>query len=112
LFDLEANARRHSIISFNKSAFSVGSWLYSLTERVPGSRSSAFGTRLAFCEEGMRRLITRALADDSGQDLIEYAMLAGFISLIAITAITSIGGYVNGWYEGYANTISTIPGAS
>jgi Flp pilus assembly pilin Flp len=60
----------------------------------------------------MRRQAVRLLSEDSGQDLIEYAMLAGFISLIAITAITGIGTQVNSWYEGYANTVATIPGAS
>lgn len=58
----------------------------------------------------MRRVIKRAIREDSGQDLIEYALLAGFISLVAITAITSIGGQVNAWYQGYDTTIKTIPG--
>jgi Flp pilus assembly pilin Flp len=56
--------------------------------------------------------VIRVLRDEDGQDLIEYALLAGFISLIAISAITGIGTQVNSWYEGYANTIATIPGAS
>jgi Flp pilus assembly pilin Flp len=60
----------------------------------------------------MRRLVLRAVREEDGQDLIEYAMLAGFISLIAITAITGIGSQVNSWYEGYANTVATIPGAT
>ena len=60
----------------------------------------------------MRRLVARGLCEESGQDLIEYAMLAAFISLIAVASITSIGGFINGWYEGYANTVATIPGAS
>ena len=60
----------------------------------------------------MGRLTARVLREDSGQDLVEYAMLAAFISLIAVTSITSIGQAVNGWYEGYNVTISTIPGAS
>ncbi len=57
----------------------------------------------------MRRLVLRALCEESGQDLIEYALLAGFISLVAIAAITSIGTQVNSWYEGYDATIKTIP---
>lgn len=60
----------------------------------------------------MMRLIARAIREDCGQDLIEYAMLAAFISLIAIAAITNIGGVVNSWYEGYDSTIATIPGGS
>jgi Flp pilus assembly pilin Flp len=60
----------------------------------------------------MTRLLQRALRDERAQDLIEYAMLAGFISLIAITAITSIGSQVNNWYQGYDATIKTIPTGS
>ena len=57
----------------------------------------------------MRRLLARALHEDDGQDLVEYALLAGFISLIAIAAVTSIGNEVNGWYQSYDTTIKTIP---
>jgi Flp pilus assembly pilin Flp len=39
-------------------------------------------------------------------------MLAGFISLIAIVAITSIGTQVDSWYQGYDATIKTIPSGS
>lgn len=58
----------------------------------------------------MRTLMVRALREECGQDLIEYALLAGFISVIAVTAITSIGSQVNSWYEGYGATVSSIPG--
>lgn len=60
----------------------------------------------------MRRLVARVLHDDRGQDLIEYALLAGFISLVAITAITDIGSVVNSWYQSYGTTIKTIPTGS
>jgi Flp pilus assembly pilin Flp len=33
--------------------------------------------------------------DDAGQDLIEYALLAGLISTVATLAITSIGSNIN-----------------
>jgi Flp pilus assembly pilin Flp len=55
------------------------------------------------------RLIQRLFADDNGQDLIEYALLASFISLVAVSLITSIGGTVNGWYQGYGGIVATIP---
>ena len=60
----------------------------------------------------MTRLIARALREENGQDLIEYALLAGFISLVATAFITNIGIVVNSWYSGYASTISTIPSGS
>ena len=34
----------------------------------------------------MKRFAIRLMSDDSGQDLIEYALLAGFISLVAVVA--------------------------
>ena len=57
----------------------------------------------------MSRLIVRLLREDRGQDLIEYALLAAFISLVSTTFITAIGTRVNEWYEGYNTTIATIP---
>jgi Flp pilus assembly pilin Flp len=59
----------------------------------------------------MRRLVVRALREEDAQDLIEYAMLAAFVSLVAVVSITGIGAQVNNWYQGYANTVATIPGA-
>ena len=57
----------------------------------------------------MRHLMMQMLREECGQDLIEYALLSAFISLIAIAAITTIGTAVNGWYQGYDATIKTIP---
>ncbi len=57
----------------------------------------------------MRQLFRRAIREESGQDLIEYALLAGFISIVAVTAITSIGQQVNNWYTSYDTVIQTIP---
>jgi pilus assembly protein Flp/PilA len=38
----------------------------------------------------------RALVrDDEGQDLIEYALLAGLISLVAVATVTTAGTQVN-----------------
>ena len=58
------------------------------------------------------RLLARALREESGQDLIEYAMLAAFISLVATTFILNIGVRINEWYSGYSATIATIPTGS
>ncbi len=48
----------------------------------------------------MRLIIWSRMTEESGQDLIEYALLAGFISLVAVAAITSVGTGVNSIYEG------------
>ena len=57
----------------------------------------------------MSRLVRRLLREDSGQDLVEYALLAAFISLTSGVFISAIGTRVNEWYEGYGVTIATIP---
>ena len=44
----------------------------------------------------MKRFVRRLKNDECGQDLIEYALLAAFISLVAIAAITNVGTALNG----------------
>jgi Flp pilus assembly pilin Flp len=36
------------------------------------------------------------LREDEGQDLLEYALLVGLISLVAIGAVTAVGETING----------------
>ena len=47
--------------------------------------------------------------EDSGQDLIEYALLAGFISLVAVVAITQVGTGVNIVYGNINTQVAAIP---
>ena len=39
----------------------------------------------------MRRMTHRLLVDETGQDLIEYALLAALIATISITALSLLG---------------------
>ena len=57
----------------------------------------------------MKDLLTRIATDESGQDLIEYALLAGFISLVAVVAITSVGQGINGVYGDLNTQVLAIP---
>jgi pilus assembly protein Flp/PilA len=43
----------------------------------------------------MKNLIAHLVRDEQGQDLIEYALLAGFISLAVVTAVTNVGTALN-----------------
>ena len=43
----------------------------------------------------MKQLLVSLVRDDQGQDLIEYALLAGLISLVCVLAITNVGTAVN-----------------
>ena len=57
----------------------------------------------------MQNLFSRFVREDHGQDLIEYALLAGFISLVAVVAITSVGTGVNNVYNNIDGQVKTIP---
>lgn len=46
----------------------------------------------------MKTLITRFIREDQGQDLIEYGLLVGIITVAAITAITAIGPKVGTYF--------------
>jgi pilus assembly protein Flp/PilA len=39
----------------------------------------------------MKNLFNRIVREEQGQDLIEYALLAGLISLASVLAITTLG---------------------
>ncbi len=43
----------------------------------------------------MKNLFNRFVKEEDGQDLIEYALLAGLISLVCIIAITATGTSLN-----------------
>jgi len=60
----------------------------------------------------MTGLMTKLLREDAGQDLIEYALLAGFISLVAVAAIKNVGAGVNGVYNNINGQVAAIPGGA
>ena len=37
--------------------------------------------------------------DEEGQDLVEYALLLGFIAIIAVAAVTTLGTKVNSYFS-------------
>lgn len=43
----------------------------------------------------MEKVFARFVRETDGQDLIEYALLAGFIALACVTAITGVGTSLN-----------------
>ena len=53
----------------------------------------------------MKQLMTNLLMDESGQDLIEYALIAALIALVAITALTSVGTKVSAVLGDVANSL-------
>ena len=53
-----------------------------------------------------KSLGSRLIAEQGGQDLIEYGLLAALISVIAVIAISALGTKVN---TNYQNIQSSIP---
>ena len=60
----------------------------------------------------MKALLKRLVRDEEAQDLIEYALLAGFISLVAVTAITQVGQGINSVYNNINSQVQSIPGGA
>lgn len=46
-----------------------------------------------------------ALDDESGQDLLEYALLVALISLVAVGAITTVGTTIEGVFWTYISGV-------
>ena len=62
----------------------------------------------------MKNLITRMRAlmrDDSGQDLLEYALLVALIALVAVGAVTLAGKNVNTIFGNVATQLGTAAGS-
>ena len=59
----------------------------------------------------LRKLLTRLGRDEQGQDLIEYALLATFVTLVAIAGATLLGDALDGWYSSGAPKANSAPAA-
>jgi len=49
--------------------------------------------------------LKKFLFEDSGQDMVEYGLLAAFISIVAIAALQAIGPLVNAVYTNVKNAL-------
>jgi len=47
----------------------------------------------------MRRLASRLMKDEAGQDLIEYALLAAFVALGSVAALIVLGPAIKGLFD-------------
>jgi pilus assembly protein Flp/PilA len=55
------------------------------------------------------RSIALFIGDEAGQDLIEYALLAAFISLAVVTSVTMIGNSLSAAYQSFSGDVDNIP---
>jgi pilus assembly protein Flp/PilA len=59
----------------------------------------------------VKNLFARFVREENGQDLIEYALLAGLISLVAVAAVTTVGTSITGLFGKVSTKLDgvTIP---
>lgn len=60
----------------------------------------------------MKNLFARFVREEEGQDIIEYALLAAFISVVAWLILQSIGNDVVTMYTNVKNATEDATGAS
>lgn len=60
----------------------------------------------------LKNLVARFITDDQGQDLIEYALLATFVSLLAIVGAGLLGTALNNWYGKVADNVNGAAGSA
>jgi Flp pilus assembly pilin Flp len=53
----------------------------------------------------MKNLITRFVHEEEGQDLIEYALIATFVSLVAAAGATLLGNSLDAWYTAVSGKV-------
>jgi pilus assembly protein Flp/PilA len=62
-------------------------------------------------EEDVMELVNRMRAfvrEDSGQDLLEYALLVGLIALVCVLAVTNAGTAINGIFSAIAGSLAGL----
>ena len=60
----------------------------------------------------LKNLVGRFVRDEQGQDLIEYALLATFVALMAIVGASALGTALNNWYGTVGDNVNTSASAS
>ncbi len=71
---------------------------------VPNGHTVAFWS-MAMKTSTVTRLVESLLRDESGQDLIEYALIASLIALSAIAAIGSLSNKVSNAFNKVGNSL-------
>ena len=69
--------------------------------------SELMGARCRDVGRNVKRGCGRLLADESGQDLIEYALVAALVGLGAVATIKSLGTKIGGAFTNIGTTLTT-----
>ena len=58
----------------------------------------------------MRHTLNRLMKDESGQDLIEYALIAGLIGLVAVATLQTLAASITGLFTKIQAKLDSITG--
>jgi pilus assembly protein Flp/PilA len=64
-------------------------------------------SRLESVQIWFRDVLNKLTRDEEGQDMIEYALLAALISIVAIVMILAIGPYIQNTFQDVANALAS-----
>jgi pilus assembly protein Flp/PilA len=66
----------------------------------PRKRSPTVRISHGSAEKGTKTMtfVKKFMNDEEGQDLVEYALLLGFIAILAVVAVTTLGTKVNSYF--------------
>jgi len=56
------------------------------------------------------RFADRLAADESGATMVEYTILIGLITVVAIALIAGVGGWVRNIWTNVNTTLASVPG--
>jgi Flp pilus assembly pilin Flp len=56
----------------------------------------------------LNQLLDRLIADENGQDLIEYALLTSAIGFCAVVAMNVLGGAINVVYTSWTGGVNSL----
>jgi len=59
----------------------------------------------------MKQIIAKFIADEQGQDIIEYALLGSFVAFGAYTGATILGTAYSNWMSGIGDTVDDAAAA-
>jgi Flp pilus assembly pilin Flp len=79
---------------------------------LPGRSSVSETTQGKDTMNPVKNLVARLVGDEEGQDLIEYALLASFVCLVAIAGAKFVGTALNNWYSVVATNVSGAAGSA
>jgi pilus assembly protein Flp/PilA len=54
-----------------------------------------------------REVLNHLWSDESGQDLIEYALVAALVALAAVASLNSAGSAVSGAFTGVSSSVNS-----